>query len=264
MQAAAGPVASRMSACPRDHLRSSLGKPRRMAHNYFDVAIALGVLAWRTGQRACKRVRMSGTKIIIFAKAPQPGLAKTRLIPALGAERAAALARHMLEVALVHALDARVGPVELWVTPAISDPAWFGVPIPDSVEISAQGEGDLGARLARATQSGLERNAAVMLIGSDCPELDSTALRQAAQILRRVDAVMHPTADGGYALLGLRRFHPRLFSDIAWSTSTVAHKTIQHVVALQWSLHVAAMFNDIDEPADLRNLPVEWLSLVAP
>lgn len=207
---------------------------------------------------------MSATRIIIFAKAPQPGLAKTRLIPALGPERAAALAQRMLAMTLVHALDARVGPVELWVTPAISDSAWHDIPIPDSVEISAQGEGDLGARLARATQSGLELNAAVLLIGADCPELDSTALRQAAQILQRVDVVMHPTADGGYALLGLRRFHARLFSDIVWSTSTVAHRTIQHVDALQWSLHVAATLNDIDEPADLRRLPAEWFSLVAP
>jgi hypothetical protein len=203
---------------------------------------------------------MSETRIIIFAKAPQPGLAKTRLIPALGAERAAALARRMLDTTLERALGAQVGPVELRVTPAISDSAWRDIPIPDGVEISAQGEGDLGARLARATQSGLERNAAVMLIGCDCPELDSTALRQAAQTLQGVDAVMHPTTDGGYALLGLRRFHPRLFSDIPWSTSSVAHRTIQQVNALQWSLHVAAMLNDIDEPADLRRLPVEWLS----
>jgi rSAM/selenodomain-associated transferase 1 len=203
---------------------------------------------------------MSETRIIIFAKAPQPGLAKTRLIPALGAERAAALARRMLDTTLERALGAQVGPVELRVTPAISDSAWRDIPIPDGVEISAQGEGDLGARLARATQSGLERNAALMLIGCDCPELDSTALRQAAQTLQGVDAVMHPTTDGGYALLGLRRFHPRLFSDIPWSTSSVAHRTIQQVNALQWSLHVAAMLNDIDEPADLRRLPVEWLS----
>jgi uncharacterized protein len=207
---------------------------------------------------------MSGTKIIIFAKAPQPGLAKTRLIPTLGAERAAALARRMLEMTLMHALDAGVGPVGLCVTPAISDSAWLDIPIPDGVEISAQGEGDLGARLARATQSGLEFNAAVMLIGSDCPELKSAALRQAAQILRSVDAVMYPTTDGGYALLGLRRFDPLVFSDIAWSTSTVAHRTSQHLDALQWSLHVGGTFNDIDEPADLRWLPVEWLSLVAP
>jgi hypothetical protein len=47
------------------------------------------------------------------------------------------------------------------------------------------------------------------------------------QILRRFDTVMHPIADGDYALLGLRRFDPRLFSDIAWSTSIVAHRTIQ-------------------------------------
>jgi rSAM/selenodomain-associated transferase 1 len=147
----------------------------------------------------------------------------------------------------------------LRVTPAISDSAWRDVPITDRVEISDQGEGDLGARLARATQRGLELNAAVMLIGCDCPELDSTALRQAAQALRGVDAVIHPTTDGGYALLGLRRFHPRLFSDIPWSTSSVAQETVQQIDALQWSLHVAAMFNDIDEPADLRRLPAEWL-----
>lgn len=203
---------------------------------------------------------MSGTRVIIFAKAPQPGLVKTRLIPALGAERAARLARRMLEATLRNAVRAHVGPVELRVTPAISDPAWHGIPIPGGVEISAQGEGDLGARLARATQSGLELDATVMLIGSDCPELDSITLQQAAQTLRRVDAVVHPTADGGYALLGLRRFHPQLFSDIPWSTSTVAHRTIQQLDSLQWSLHVAAVLNDIDEPADLRHLPVGWLS----
>jgi rSAM/selenodomain-associated transferase 1 len=203
---------------------------------------------------------MSETRIIIFAKAPQPGLAKTRLIPALGPEGAAALARRMLETTLERALGAQVGPVELRVTPAISDPAWRGIPIPDGVEVSAQGEGDLGARLARATQSGLELSPAVMLIGCDCPELDSTALRQAAQALRGFDVVIHPTADGGYALLGLRRFHPRLFSDIPWSTSSVAHRTIQEVGVLQWSLQVAAMLNDIDEPADLSRVPAEWLS----
>jgi len=202
---------------------------------------------------------MNETRIIVFAKAPQPGLAKTRLIPALGSEGAAALARRMLETTLEEALRAQVGPVELRVTPAVDDSAWRGIPIPGEVEISPQGDGDLGARLARATQNGLELNAAVMLIGCDCPELDSTALRQAAQTLRRVDALMHPTADGGYALLGLRRFDPRLFGDIPWSTSSVAHRTIQQLEALRWSVHVAAMLNDIDEPADLHHLPAGWL-----
>lgn len=202
---------------------------------------------------------MTETRIIIFAKAPQPGLAKTRLIPALGAEGAASLARRMLETTLQRALHARTGPVELRVTPVISDSAWSDFPIPQNVEIRFQGEGDLGARLALAAKSGLECNTAVMLIGCDCPQLDSTALREAAQILRGVDAVMHPTADGGYALLGLRRFDPRLFNDIPWSTNSVARGTVQRLGALQWSLHVAALFNDVDEPADLRCLPAEWL-----
>src|SRR5581483_6169714 len=167
-----------------------------------------------------------------FAKAPQPGLAKTRLIPALGAQGAAALARRMLDKTLQRALDAQTGPVELRVTPASSDSAWRDIPMPDGVEISAQGEGDLGGRLARATQNGLDVNTAVMLIGCDCPELDSMALREAARVLRGVDAVMHPTADGGYALLGLRRFDQRLFDDIPWSTSSVARRTVEQLDAL--------------------------------
>src|ERR1700719_312789 len=120
MQTAAGPVASRLSARPRGYLRSSLGKPWRVAHDCFDVAIALGLLARRASQRACKPVRMSETRIIIFAKAPQPGLAKTRLIPALGAERAAELALRMLRVTLAEARQAALGPVELCVTPEIA------------------------------------------------------------------------------------------------------------------------------------------------
>lgn len=200
---------------------------------------------------------MRTTRIIIFAKAPLPGFAKTRLIPALGAARAAELARQMLFNTLHEALAAGIGPVELCVTPAIADVAWQGINLPPGIDITPQGEGDLGARLARAAQRALGHAAPVLLIGTDCVELSGTLLREAAQALRAHDAIIHPTADGGYALLGLRRFSPLLFSDMPWSTDAVADITLARIAQLGWPVRVGQTLHDVDEPADLKYLPEE-------
>lgn len=199
------------------------------------------------------------TRIIVFAKAPVAGFAKTRLIPLLGPTGAAKLARRMLHQTLTSAVDAAIGSVELCVTPAITSPAWLGVDITQGVEISAQGDGDLGARLAHAAQRALERDESVLLIGSDCVEMNEPLLREAADSLKHKDAVIYPAADGGYALLGLARFHASLFMDIAWSTDSVASETIGRIAQLGWSLQVGALLHDVDEPADLKRVPENWL-----
>lgn len=199
------------------------------------------------------------TRIIIFAKAPLPGFAKTRLIPVLGAAGAAKLAHWMLHQTLNSAVDAAIGPIELCVTPEITTPAWSGVEMVQGIEISAQGDGDLGARLARAAQRALEHDAAVLLIGTDCVEMSAPLLREAAVTLKRKGAVIYPAADGGYALLGLTEFHPSLFSNIAWSTDSVASETIGRIGQLGWSLEVGALLHDVDEPDDLKRVPVNWL-----
>lgn len=199
------------------------------------------------------------TRIIIFAKAPLAGFAKTRLIPALGPEGAAKLARRMLHQTLTSAVGAAVGPVELCVTPVITSPAWLGVDVPQEVEVSAQGDGDLGARLARAAQRALEQDGTVLLIGTDCVEMSAPLLRKAAAALKCKDAAIYPAADGGYALLGLARFAPSLFEDIAWSTDSVAFETIGRIGQLGWTLEVGAPLHDIDESYDLRRVPVNWL-----
>lgn len=201
---------------------------------------------------------MKPVRIVIFAKAPQPGFAKTRLIPALGAQGAADLARNMLTHTLDKALAANVGPVELCVTPSAADPVWQTLAIPDAVSWSDQGEGDLGERMARATQRVIDAGESVLLIGTDCPELSIDHLQQASSELRRIDVSLFPTADGGYALLGLNRFHPSLFTDIAWSTDTVAFETLCRLGQLCWTAHSHPQLHDIDEPADLKWLPVGW------
>lgn len=203
---------------------------------------------------------MSAVRIIIFAKAPRPGFAKTRLIPALGAENAATLARQMLLRTLHEALAANIGIVELCVTPAIDDAAWRDIQLPSGIEITEQGEGDLGARMARATARTAARGEAVLLAGTDCVEMSADLLRDAGQALRDHVAVIHCTADGGYALLGLRQFSPFLFSNMSWSTDAVASTTIARLGQLGWSVHVGQMLHDVDEPQDLKYVSEKWRS----
>ena len=201
---------------------------------------------------------MKPTRIVIFAKAPVAGLAKTRLIPALGAEQAAQLARRMLLHTLQQAQAASMGPVELCVTPGPADPAWANLPPVNGVAWTAQPEGDLGVKMAAAAKRALASGEHVLLIGTDCPELDAALLQQAARLLGHSDAVLYPTFDGGYALLGLRRFDPRPFEQMPWSTTEVAARTIECLRTLGWSLSVSDALHDIDEPADLCWLPAGW------
>jgi rSAM/selenodomain-associated transferase 1 len=190
-----------------------------------------------------------------FAKAPVPGRVKTRLIPALGAEGAAELAHQMLEHTLTAALEADCGIVELCADPKPEDAAWSGTLRPVGVVLSAQGAGDLGQRMARAAEHALARAKRVLLIGTDCVEMSPTLLRVATQTLDTADALMHPTADGGYALLGLKRFDRSVFEGIAWSTSSVAQDTRARIKALGWTLTEGASLHDVDHPADLALWP---------
>jgi rSAM/selenodomain-associated transferase 1 len=195
---------------------------------------------------------MKPVRIIIFAKAPVAGFAKTRLIPALGAEGAAALARRMLQTALSSAINAGASAVELCVTPDIETASWKSIDLPPGIDITHQGNGDLGARMARPAQSAIERGEAVLLIGTDCAEMSPTLLGAAAARLQSLDSCIHPAADGGYLVLGLTQFSPRLFDEIAWSTHSVAAVTIERIHSLGWSLHIGDLLHDIDTPDDLR------------
>lgn len=201
---------------------------------------------------------MKPVRTIVFAKAPIAGFAKTRLIPALGAQGAADLAQRMLQHTLSTALRAQVGPVELCVSPSHSDPVWQRFEIPETVAWSDQADGDLGARMARAAQRSLARGEAVILIGTDCPGLTVAMLQVATQDLTAYDACMVPTADGGYSLLGLQHFAMALFEAMPWSTPAVAALTLQRLKQLNWQVKVHPTLHDIDEPADLQWLPANW------
>lgn len=198
---------------------------------------------------------MKPVRLIIMAKAPTPGFAKTRLIPALGKAGAAALAHTMLQRTLAAALAAEVGPVELCATPAFSHPDWHDVALPPRVEVSEQGPGDIGARMASALSAHARAGTWTILLGTDCAEMDAALLREAAGALQHADAVLYPTADGGYAVLGLRHFHPEIFRDIAWSSDCVTETTLLRLQALGQRTHIGCTLHDIDEPEDLAHWP---------
>lgn len=199
------------------------------------------------------------TAIIVFAKAPVPGLAKTRLAPALGEAGAAALAERMLRHALAQAVAADVGPVELCAAPDASHPALQAAAAAQGVRLTEQGTGDLGLRMHRAFARSLMHHGRVLLIGTDAPSLDAAVLRQAASALQDHDAVFVPALDGGYALVGQRRADPRWFSDMRWSHDRVMEDTRERLRAagVRWAELPAVA--DIDEPADLVHLPPGWL-----
>jgi len=205
---------------------------------------------------------MKPVRILIFAKAPLPGRVKTRLIPALGADGAARLAARLLAHALEQARAAGVGPVELCMSPAPDSPEWTSTPLPPDIATSDQGAGDLGRRMARASQRRINAGEAALLIGTDCPGLDAERLRQAAARLQDHDAVIHPAEDGGYPLLGLNAFAPELFADMRWSTPAVARLTLERMAALGWRVWIGETLRDIDVPADLASLP-KWLCQTA-
>lgn len=189
--------------------------------------------------------------VIVMAKAPVAGLAKTRLIPALGAEGAAALAARMLAHSAGEALAAELGPVMLCGAPEVSHPAFATLAKDPRLTLHRQGEGDLGARMLRAFERALATHERAVLIGTDAPELDAAVLRAAADALTTHDAVFAPAHDGGYALIGLRRAEPRLFDAMPWSTAQVMALTRERLRegGLRW--HELPPLHDIDEPADL-------------
>ncbi len=188
---------------------------------------------------------VSAARLTIFARWPEAGRAKTRLIPALGAEGAAALYRRLLEHTVREARSSGL-PIELRVTGG--EPARFHEWLGGDLAVTDQGEGDLGARMARVP-------APAILIGSDCPACDAAMLRRAATALERAPAVVGPASDGGYYLLGMARPMPFLFHDMAWSTEQVLSETLRRFALQGIAPAMLPELGDIDTPADLARYP---------
>ncbi|MHC0064438.1 TIGR04282 family arsenosugar biosynthesis glycosyltransferase [Nostoc sp. UIC 10890] len=191
--------------------------------------------------------------LIIFTRYPEPGKAKTRLIPALGNVGAANLQRKMTEHTIFQVQELQKAidiSVEVRFAGGNSQlmQDWLGL----DLVYQSQGEGDLGLRMARslfdAFESGAEQ---VIIIGTDCPGVNPQILATAFEKLHTFDLVLGPAIDGGYYLIGLCQPIPELFVNIEWGTAQVFQKTVDIAQKLNLS-HVNLLpLADVDRPEDL-------------
>ena len=183
--------------------------------------------------------------VALFAKYPVAGKAKTRLIPALGAEGAARLHSRLVERTLA-TIRASGLPFAVHCTgaPLADFAAWLGA----EVNLVDQGAGDLGARLARVA-------APTILLGADIPGLHAKHLISAAEALKTHEAVIGPATDGGYYLLGFTRPFPFLFNDMPWGTTSVLELTMMRLSDRGIAPAMLDPLADCDRPEDLAHWP---------
>ena len=182
--------------------------------------------------------------IIVFLKAPRPGAVKTRLAQSIGVE-AACQAYIEMSRSVLETLRG-FNRVQLRFTPddaqpeiqSLLQPGWSSTP---------QGSGDLGDRMKRAFQ---ETADPAILIGTDCPIIETADLDEAWSALNSYPVVIGPARDGGYWLIGMRECYPDLFKDIHWSTDRVFNETMNRAKQAGLPVHTLRTLVDIDTKVD--------------
>lgn len=205
----------------------------------------------------CRAVRITGVlALIVIAKAPLVGFAKTRLAASLHPAFAARLADAFLRDTVRNCR--RTCADQLWFsfTPASSDAYFRGL---DATARSLpQGVGNLGVRLCAAFAAAFDAGARrVVLIGADTPHLRASTIDAAFACLEHSRGVLGPSVDGGYYLLGLRERCDELFEGITWSTASVAQETRARARGCGFELADLEEVFDVDLPADVSRLHAE-------
>jgi len=194
--------------------------------------------------------------VIIFARAPIPGQAKTRLIPALGASAAADLYRCFL----LDCLD-RAGKVAAEVYVAAAEPEQrdavraIAAEVCPRAEVTVQSGRDLGERMSAAFDEAFRRgHPSALILGTDIPSLPFDRVDRALLLLRDRQVVLGPCLDGGYYLIGLQAPAPRLFQQIDWGSGSVLVDTLMRARSLSLSVSLLEPWLDVDTPQDLAML----------
>jgi rSAM/selenodomain-associated transferase 1 len=187
----------------------------------------------------------------LFAKAPRPGRVKTRLVPPLTHDEAAAFARLCLEESLRRF---RAEVPAAWTLFLDEPPESWCSEIANAygIAIAEQGEGDLGERLHRAFRGLLATSSRVVMIGSDSPTLDPAWIASALARLESADVVLGPARDGGCYLIGMRRDPGTILDEITWSSSRVCDQIRARASGAGARLAMLPEWYDLDEASDLE------------
>lgn len=191
---------------------------------------------------------MPKEKLIIFVKNEEAGKTKTRLGASIGDEEALKAYQKLLKWTCKQTRDLKVTK-EVWYSRFIPEnDIWSEANFKKEIQ---SGE-DLGIRMSNAFQRSFEKEGfeKVIIIGSDCAELTSETIQKAFEELDSHDFVIGPAEDGGYYLLGMKKFYPLVFEEITWSTRSVFNETIKKIEELEATLFVLKTLNDVDTLED--------------
>ncbi len=198
----------------------------------------------------------SSSKVIIFAKAPIAGRVKTRLQPHYSAHNAASLQKYFIFKTVKMASRLNNIDIELRCVPDDSHPVFQQCQRLYGITTKTQQGRDLGERMKNARAEALSQYSKAVLIGTDCPDITPDYLNKAFLKLENgADAVIGPAMDGGYVLLGLRKFSSSIFEDIHWGTEQVLAATKKNLRLLNWQWSELSTLRDIDTPEDLAHFP---------
>jgi uncharacterized protein len=194
-------------------------------------------------------------KIMIFAKAPEAGQSKTRLIPAMGEEGAAELHKRMAQYIINNMLTAGIADIELHCYPDCQHAFFLHQPALHNIALHKQQGRHLGERMANAMMKALTQSRYAIIIGTDAPCLTPGYLLTAFEKLKSgTDVVIGPAEDGGYVLIGLSQYNPLLFENIDWGSEHVLQQTLGRIKKSNMSLHILDMKWDVDTVNDLSKL----------
>jgi len=197
------------------------------------------------------------SRLIVFARAPHAGQAKTRLIPRFGARGAAAFQARLIAHCLRTMTGAGLCPVELWCAPTRDDPFFLDCAKRFGLGLQNQEGGDLGARMHAALASNLKCVDSAVLIGTDIPGLAAADVDAAFRALHAggVDVVLGPACDGGYYLIGMKQADRGVFEGIAWGGPAVYQDTVARLKRRGWRWQALREHRDLDTPQDYDALP---------
>ena len=197
-------------------------------------------------------MKIKQNKLLVFTKEPILGEVKTRLQPTYSTEQSLKLHKKLVIDTLTSVCNASVMDVELCCTPHRNSLFFLKCENDFSVMLSDQQGSDLGERMAFAMSVALQIYEKVIIVGTDCPDINQEYINDAILALDDVDAVIGPASDGGYVLLGLRKFSPDLFNNIDWSSDKVLSQTQKVLNDLSWSYKELGIMHDLDRPEDLN------------
>ncbi len=189
--------------------------------------------------------------LIIFTKNPEAGKVKTRLAATMGNEAALAVYHQLLLHTVSVTEDLPVDKFVFYSNYIEQEDMWD-----NTLYFKEMQQGfDLGERMKYAFdvtfQNGYDK---IIIIGTDCPDLNAGIIMNAFAYLKSHDAVIGPAEDGGYYLLGMKQLYSELFEDINWSTNTVLNETQMKCTALQLDYCLLPVLKDIDEEKDIVHL----------